>query len=63
MPIITRFITGNRFRKVFRCRQGQVVVSRAARDGSHLTSVLVSNGTQQSAGFTDSKCINKRCRS
>ena len=44
MPIITRFKTVNRFRKVFRCRQGQVVVSRAARDGSHLTSVLFPMG-------------------
>ena len=33
----------------------------AARDVSPLTSVLVANGTQQSASFTFSKCISKRC--
>ena len=51
----------NRPRKIIRSRQCQAVVTRAARDGIPLTSVLVSNGTQQSASFTFSKCISKRC--
>ena len=37
------------------------MVSRTARYGSPFASVLVANGTQQSASFTVSKCISKRC--
>ena len=47
--------------KIVRPRQCQAVVTRAARDGSPLTSVLVTNGAQQSASFTISKCISKSC--
>ena len=45
-------------RKIVRSRQGQAVVTRAARDGSPLTSVLIANGAQQPA--TVSTCISKR---
>ena len=37
----------NHSRKIVRSQQGQAVVTRAARDGSPLTSVFVANGTQQ----------------
>ena len=51
----------NHSRKIVRSQQGQAVVTRAARDGSRLTSVFVVNETQQSASFTGSKCLSKRC--
>ena len=47
-------------RKIVRCQQSQAIVTRTARDGSPLTSVLVANRTKQSASFTVSKCISKR---
>ena len=77
MPIITRSKTRseqpfdlvcsprhgvmNRLRTIVRSQQGQTLVTGAARDVSPLTSVLVANGIQQSASFTFSKCISKRC--
>ena len=33
-------------RKIVRSRQGQAVITRAARTGSPLTSLLVANGTK-----------------
>ena len=44
-----------------RSRQGQAIVTRAATNGSPLTSVLVAHATQQSAGFRIWKCVSKRC--
>ena len=35
-----------------RSRQSQTIITRAATNGSPLTSVLVAHATQQSAGFT-----------
>ena len=77
MPIITRSKTRseqrsdlvcsprhgvmNRLRTIVRSRQGQALVTGAARDASPLTSVLVASWTQQSASFTFLKCISKRC--
>ena len=77
MPIITRYKTRseqpsdlvtspsdgvmNCPRKIVRSRQGQAVVTRSARDGHLLKSVLASNGTQKSANFTVSKYLSKRC--
>ena len=51
----------NQPRNIVRSRQGQAVVTRTARNGSPLTSLLVANGTQESPSFTVSKCISKRC--
>ena len=51
----------NRPRKIVRSRQGQAVVTRAAGEGSPPISVVGANGTQQSASFTISKCVSKRC--
>ena len=48
-------------RKTVRYQQGQAVVTRDARDGKSLTSVLVANGTHQSARFTVPKYISKTC--
>ena len=56
-----RDVVMNRPKKIFRARQGQVIVTRAAREGSPLTLDLVANGTQQSASFTVSKCMSKKC--